>query len=608
MIAKKVLLMELKTVVSAVGNLFNDAQYFVPKYQRAYAWNKDPVSDFISDIDTCYSARKDNLANTVDHFFGGVLSVKHGIEGVHNKFKYEIIDGQQRLVTVSFLILNVIRKYKEIVDTTDDGTQTIINARILLFQQKYFELEFEVNRRLTKHSVLTLSDADDSYYKKFIRSETPTEERDSHKLLSNACKVTGKYIDNIIDDLTSLDDKIDALDHLNSVLENDFTVLHIVVDSRPNAYRLFQVINDRGLTLSTGDLLRASTLEKVDNYENTLNTIAGFWDELLSDNRSKTDNILNWIYESHVGSRAKQSAFYDKFLLQFYPECNTPTLTAPEGERLRAKVKSTLTDARYCIQLLEGEWPYQKRLPVTGWDTNRLELLLLNLQHTLSIPLLLAARLLPQKKFSTIVQVIEKTFFRYKLICNQHVTPLNTIYMQEAKAIRADPVGYDVSSLKTKVEQLIISKASDEFFKTNLRELRYKKNGPDNKIIKYFLLSCEYFYEWHKAGATGDPTCLDKSRIYDFIGTSIEHIYPRNADTALIDTDLEPLKNSLSNLTLLDPGQNTTAGNDSFLVKKVVYQASSFQITKDLCAKTAWTKIETDEHEKNLMELALAIF
>jgi len=600
--------MELKTVVSAVGNLFNGAQYFVPKYQRAYAWNKDPVSDFISDIDTCYSARKDNLADTIPHFFGGVLCVKHDIEGVHNKFKFEIIDGQQRLVTVSFLVLNMIRKYKELIGPANEETQTIINARILVLSQKYFEFEFEVNRRLTKHAVLTLSDADDSYYKKFIRSENPTEDRDSHKLLSNACKITSKYIDNTIDELASLDDQVDALDYLNSVLENDFTVLHIVVDTRPNAYRLFQVINDRGLTLSTGDLLRASTLEKVDNYENTLNSIAGYWDEILSDNRSKTDNILNWIYESYVGSRAKQSAFYDKFLIQFYPECNTLTLSAPEGELLRDKVKATLTDARYCIQLLEGEWPYQKRLPVTGWDTNRLELLLLNLQHTLSIPLLLAARLLPQKKFSTIVQVIEKTFFRYKLICNQHVTPLNTIYLQEAIAIRTDPTSYNVSTLKTKVEQLITSKASDDFFKTNLRELRYERNGPDNKLIKYFLLSCEYFYEWHKAGTTGDPTCMDKSRIYDFIGTSIEHIYPRNADLALIDTDLEPLKNSLANLTLLDPGQNTTAGNDNFEAKKVVYQASSFQITKDLCEKTDWTKIETDEHEKNLMDLALAIF
>ena len=84
-----------------------------------------------------------------------------------------------------------------------------------------------------------------------------------------------------------------------------------------------------------------------------------------------------------------------------------------------------------------------------------------------------------------------------------------------------------------------------------------------------FLMTIEYYYQWYKAAAAGIPSCTDKSRVYDFTGTSIEHVYPRKASPP--DATLEPLKNTLGNLTIMDPEQNSTGGNDDFATKKPIY-------------------------------------
>jgi hypothetical protein len=225
--------------------------------------------------------------------------------------------------------------------------------------------------------------------------------------------------------------------------------------------------------------------------------------------------------------------------------------------------------------------------------------------------LLLAASQLDHRKFSQIVQILEKAFFRYKIICNQHATPLQTIYREEAILIRSDPANYQHTSLKQKLRNLINTRASDHVFKSNLELLEYKESGGgSNKPLKYFLLTAEYYYPWFKQGAVGDPKCLDKTRVYDFASTSIEHIYPQNASgSSVFDSTLEPLKHSLGNLTILDPALNGMGDNDDFVTKKPIYQSSSVFLTKDeIGQKAAWTLNEITSHKRLLIDIGMKIF
>lgn len=584
--------------------------FFIPKYQRAYAWNSESVSDFVKDLKTCFEKRKSNLP--INHFFGGILSVKHSVPGTINQHEYEIIDGQQRIATFTLLVTCLINFYQDLATEAQNSGNTnnlsIIVGRNEKLSERYIEFNQEVQRVITPVEVLRLSKADHPFYKDLIRDMNPSPSRDSHNRMFYAYRTLFNSIREIINSSTNLEDKMDNLEIIQNILENDFTVLHMVTTSRDDAFRLFQVINDRGTNLTDGDLLRAKTLELLEGFHQDQDSVERLWDDILSDAPSDTENYLNWIYESYKGSRATQNALFDMFLDEFFPQHQLFNLTLHDAQQVRSTVRNTYEDILRCRKLVEGQWLYPIQQPITSWDRSRLSILLIELGHTLSIPLFLAASKLDHRLFSEIVQIVERVFFRYKLICNQHVTPLKSIYHQEALAIRQEPGSYQISSLRQKLQNLINLKASDQTFKNALGTLEYQESGGSNKPLKYFLMTIEYYYQWYKAGAAGTPVCVDKSRIYDFAGTSIEHIYPRNAAGSVLDANLEPFKNTLGNLTIMDPAQNNIGGNDSFAVKQPIYQTSSVLLTQEIGMNTAWTQQEIADHKNLLIDAAVKIF
>jgi len=413
-------------------------------------------------------------------------------------------------------------------------------------------------------------------------------------------------------DTSNLVSKMDDLEVIQHVRDQDFTVLHMVTRDKKDAFRLFQVINDRGTSLTEGDLLRAKTLEILEGFSSEQNSVEELWDKILFDHPNKTANYLHWIYESNNGRIAPQNALFDNFIDAFFPQHKNSKLTGTDAEQIYKTLGDIEKDIIKCRKLEDGEWLYADQQPITGWDKSRLNLLLKELNHTSSIPLLLAVSQLEPRKFSQIVQILEKAFFRYKVICNQHASALQTIYREQAILIRNAPANYQITSLEEKLRNLINNRASAQEFQAKLEWLEYKESGGgSNKPLKYFLLTAEYYYQWFKLGAVGVPNCFDKTRVYDFASTSIEHIYPQNATSgsSVFDSSLEPFKHSLGNLTILDPGLNGMGDNDAFLTKKPIYQRSSVFLTKDeIAEKAAWTLNEITSYKSLLIDIGMKIF
>jgi hypothetical protein len=602
--------MNIDPIYTSVGSLFAyKPMFFIPKYQRAYAWNPESVSDFVKDLKKCFDRRKSNAP--IFHFFGGILSVKYTVSGAVNQHEYEIIDGQQRIATFTLLVACILEIYRDLQteaqNSNDANNASIIQGRIDKLSERFIQFNQEVQRVRTPIQVLKLSKADQSFYKELISNMNPSTSRDSHEKILYAYSTLKSTIQQIINPYTKIEDKIDDIEIIQNILDSDFTILHMITVNRDDAFRLFQVINDRGTNLTDGDLLRAKTLELLENFNQDQDAVEKMWDEILADKPSDTNNYLNWIYESYQGSRPQQNALFDMFLDKFFPEHKLSSLTSNDATKLRYTVKNIYEDILKCRKLRQGQWLYPEQQPITGWDRSRLNILLVELGHDLSISLLLAASKLDHKQFSEVVQIIEKAFFRYKLICNQHVTSLKTIYCQEALVIRNNPQSYNISSLITKLQNLINTKAPDSIFRNALSLLVYQESG-GNKPLKYFLMTVEYYYQWYKSGANGKPVYLDKSRVYDFAGTSIEHVYPRNASTSVLDANLEPFKNTLGNLTIMDPAQNTIGGNESFTIKQPIYKLSSVALTQEIGLKAAWDQTEMDNHKTSLIDIAVLIF
>lgn len=605
--------MKIEPTYTSVGSLFEyRPMFFIPKYQRAYAWSSESVEDFIKDLKNCFNRRKSN--SPVNHFFGGVLCVRYPVGGTVNQHEYEIIDGQQRIATFTILVSCLIKIYEELKKQAEKSgssdNKVILESRIKLISERFIEFSQEVQRKINSVEVLRLSIVDHPFYKELIRGRNPSVIRDSHNNILSAYKALDKAVRDIIASST-LEGKMDNVEIIQNIIDIDFTILYMVTDSKEDAFRLFQVINDRGTNLTVGDLLKAKTLEIVEGFNQYQDNVEVLWNNILADPPSDTEKYLNWIYESYQGNRARQDSLFDLFLDKFFPQHkNHKTENFKEDEviEVHTKLNNIHEDIKSCRLLVEGQWLYEVKQPIMSWDRTRLNLLVKELDHELSVPLFLAASKLDHKRFTEIVQILEKVFFRYKIICNQHVTPLKSIYYQELLAIRQNPDSYNTLTLRQRLQKLIDDKAPERVFKTNLETLEYKDSGGSNKPLKYFLMTVEYYYQWYKNGAVGNPECVDKSRVYDFAGTSIEHIYPQNAEKSFLDSNLEPLKNTLGNLTILDPAQNTYGGNDTFVGKKPLYQASSMLLNRDIAVQTNWTQQQINNHKNLLVDVALKVF
>lgn len=64
----------------------------------------------------------------------------------------------------------------------------------------------------------------------------------------------------------------------------------------------------------------------------------------------------------------------------------------------------------------------------------------------------------------------------------------------------------------------------------------------------------------------------------------------------------------MGNLTILDPAQNTYGGNDTFVEKRPLYQASSMLLNRDIAMQTNWTQQEINNHKNLLVDVAIKVF
>lgn len=599
-------LMKVVPTHAAVGSFFkNDPMFRIPKYQRGYAWEKSEVDDFIDDMTKCFDQRKAN--SPINHFFGGIVSVEHDVSGVVSQKSFELVDGQQRLATFVLLIASIIVLYKELEkeasDTNDIHNKNIIEKRILSLSQRFIEFEQENNRVSSMVEVLRLSNADQPFFKELITQLNPTPLRASHRRILAAYNTLFAAA-RIMMATLSLTDKLDNLEIIIQLIDADFSLLHIVTHKDSEAYTLFRVLNDRGKSLTEGDLLRARVLEMLERYPSQQGAVESLWDDILVDEPDITEKFLKWVYISYTGRRADTNNFVDDFASQFY---SMPIPSTVANANAIVQVTQDLQSSILNCRLLnDGVWPFVRRRPIEAWDVLRLNHLVKVLNVTVTIPILLAAISLGDRKFSAIVQTLERFMFRFKTVGNREITPLNPILYANSIAIRANPINYAVSSLATQLLPLVAT-VPDTTFKELLGNMEYKKGG-NNQLIKYLLLTLESYWKWYLAGATGVPECQEKTRNYDFIGSTIEHIYPRSAPAASQDYALEPLKNTLGNLTVMDPADNQAGDNDDFATKRPIFLTSSVTMNKEIGANTQWTNIEVNIRAEQLKDAACKIF
>jgi hypothetical protein len=610
--------MTIETAHQSITVLFEQNQTFeVPKYQREYAWDADAIEDFVEDLGKCLEARlQDGKRN---HFFGGIVSARLNVPG-SSRPSYEVIDGQQRISSFVMLAAAVVFAMKAISadieakeePSEEDGKaldylkQTIAKIESLYLTHRYaVGLEYKVVPKLT------LSKADNAFFQAVLAGNNPATERPSHERIKYAWRRLKSFLASELEAEGTASGKATRLQHLiDHVLAEDCTVIFMWSDNRSEAYRIFQVLNDRGVSLTNGDLLRARTLELLDHkpVEATQNELAERWDSTLAYPPSSIDDYLLWYFGSYEGIRPKQSDVTDSFMdVRFAEASLSKPITQAQATQVLAEVKRLDDDFALLNQLNSGEWPYIDQAGVKQWDVERLSLLVGHLKHTNAMPLLMALQLLDPKRFAEAVTSLERFVFRYKTIGNAHISPATKLYHEHAVLIRNDPSAYKVGTLRAALKGLIEKYASGKRFSAAISELTYSPRG-GNGHIRYLLIAIEDYLQWYEEGAKGTPVCKDKTRVLDIANTTLEHVYPQKLDAKDRVAELEPVKHALGNLTILGPGENDAAANKSFPDKRKAFEESNLRINRQIAKNKTWTKADVDKRTGLLAEIAEKIF
>jgi hypothetical protein len=496
---------------------------------------------------------------------------------------------------------------KEVDRTAPDSPHEFLEDLAGTLQGRYERFSGKIKLKVVDIDRLELSKPDREFYKDLKEGRKPSPQRVSHERLQSAWDRIGAKLDAIVAAEPTDVAKAEALSAVDTVVESDWILIHMVADSKEEAYRLFRVLNDRGTGLTEGELLRSQVLEALDGAAPgaVLQQVEDIWDQLLSVDPDAVESQLRSIYASRAGRRAGKTTLLDELVAQLFPELQQLPLDTVKVARVVDEVKDLQREIGLLAKLTAGEWPYPSSSKVTAWDRSRLGLLMVELKHTNCLPLLLAATKLKETDFAEVVQMLERFMFRYKVICNAHISAASTVYHEQAVEIRKDPAKYKIAALRDKLQALLDKSAKDALFQSRLQTLLYSRDG-GNRNLKYFLITMENYLKWYRAGANGAPKCLDKMVVFDPAATTIEHVYPAGATPP--DPALEPLLDTLGNLTLLGSKDNDAAGNKPFNQKQAILKNSPLLLNQEVAAKPQWDASVVTARQSDLEAAALRIF
>lgn len=265
----------------------NGTKYLVPRFQRDYSWSQEQWEDLWEDISDLQEE---------EHYMGYIVLQR----SKEDKNTFHVIDGQQRLITLSILVLSAMKKIQDLIDS---GTDVDDNKK----RMEGFRSDFigSLSRTtLTPYNKLTLNRNNDQKFTKISGDLTELIHRKltkTNKLMSDCFKFfNDKITQQSGEQIVSFIEKT-----ADSML---FT--KIVVDNDLNAYKVFETLNARGVQLSTPDLLK--------NY---------LFSQVVKDNATIDDNELDAMDEkwSEIVSELGEENFTD--FVRYYHNANYPLAT-----------------------------------------------------------------------------------------------------------------------------------------------------------------------------------------------------------------------------------------------------------------------------------------
>lgn len=567
------------------GNL----QYEIPFFQRAYVWNEENWDIFWEHLLTEHKAYLNGESS--EHFIGTIITKQKENKSL-SKNVVELIDGQQRLTTISVFI-------KALADTTQGVLPNLRNSleSLLWFEDSYSNRHYRM-----KHSRI-----DEPSYTKMMIVKSP---EDINECENSAIIKAYKYFINNLKDYSD-----EEREELKQVLLNKMPVISMLLDKDDDEQEIFDTINSLGVRLTIGELLKnymfkePKLIELYDSkwmeiFENDEEQVQ-FWSTVRSSGRVKRDNM--------------ELLLYCFLIIETKKEIRLESLFKEYKRYL--KDKSVDDKIAFLLRLSElatiySQMPQKTELVEIKFSDSvkRFFHLLESLEITTILPLVLYLyKNIGDKEDLKKSFYFLESFIALRQICKLTTKNYNNLFIQiirtlDRPKVKEDPTSVDISSshlleilksfsdMGNKIPELNEVK---EAFHTNV--LTNKQAGAILYLIALKDIDSEY----------------SDSKTLSFESFSVEHIMPKkweqnwNEDNLNALTKFERNKKllTLGNLTLITKNLNSKLRNQAWNDKRITLQEySSLKITTSFLDKEEWNENTIEERANLLYEKALKIW
>jgi uncharacterized protein with ParB-like and HNH nuclease domain len=584
-----------------ISQLFSSSneQFFIPAYQRRYSWEKRQIKELYNDI---------NLLKSSDtHFLGSIVCLTSAYTVGINTL--ELVDGQQRITSLSIFLKAIKDRF---IEFNEDSVVTKIDAL----------LHCEGIDRKAKNKVL-LGDLDNPDYEKLINLKNIDQIKNQNML--NAYTYIKGWLD-------ALD--IEDLNELYYKFINYAVVVRLDVGEAKDAYKLFETINNRGLSLCPTDIIKNFLLGHASTInEQVLIDVQGNWKELIVNlDGINTDNFFRQLMSSKLNRKITFTYLIDEFKKYYldvvteakelpeYEIYNETTIdsedsikneleeTESEQENISKENTETMSIVDFSEHLKNISLIY-KNLLNRQFDDSIVNKHLFNLQRIKSFPSYIFLLDVFQRKNiqkNTKVEILKilEVFMMRRHICEYRTGELDDIFSKLVK-VSTDNIVHEVK------QNLKKDLPSDSDFEYKFSLASFK--GNENRA-KYVL----EIFEYKNIGHQGEYTLNTGADLH------LEHIIPKTIDTKkskkefgdwieyLGDNSLEKHKtyvNRIGNFTLLGQKLNIVASNNPFKDKLIEYRKSNISLTTDIAKNfTSFKFIDVEERSISMGKEAIELW
>lgn len=587
---------------SSIGEVFDSLgnnQYIVPKYQREYSWSK-------KDWDALF----DDIVSSYEHFIGSIITMAYSENNDKGNIlkKFDIIDGQQRLVTISILMCAIYSKLDidSITDKKMKKSLFHLETAIVLNEEPFtprIVLQTQGNNVLIYQQLLSdIGFENDSKYKNA-----------GNCLIYNCFRHFQKRIDEYLSypDTDNNTNKalLDLYDKICTMCLIDVTVSDL-----SDALEIFGTLNNTGVPLTAVDLIKMTVLkEKQDSIDDSYNK----WTTLIDNIRIEDDKVTDRFFRQFMN--AFKYSYKRKYSHTFDPVVTSSNVFSNYEWML---IKSGETDV-FLYELYSSGKDYSKLITNTSFDNEKLNEAIFNLWKVGGAPShILLLNLLKFKKeyclnddnLTDIVSFLTKFFLRRNLTDEPPTRDLIRIFIDIVSKID----GLTSQDVVNKITTTLTEATSPiEALVECLCGQIYENNTDATRFVLSYLCS----QHLNKNETKGPWEKKDGKLIW-----TIEHIFPQThkiskawADMiAAGDFDLaksyqDTHLHLLGNLTL--SGNNSNLGTRPFIDKrdyivdgaKMGYN-NGLWLNNDLASAESWTIKAIEKRTVKLVKEAISQF